>query len=100
MDYKPHGFIHTQYIQQKNPYLPKPNKTIGFKKIKISGVGGGAALGNFVVIFIYFNERNHCVEFWLIVRRLPKISALNPFVKMIEGGGGGGGGGGVVGGQW
>ena len=56
-------------------------------------------LGNFVVIFIYLKEINFgkktlCGN-WLIVRTIPKISALHPFVNMIRGRERGGGGQGI-----
>ena len=52
-----------------------------------------------MVIFIYLKEINFgkktlCGN-WLIVRTIPKISALHPFVNMIRGREGGGGGQGI-----
>ena len=94
-NYKPHPFIHTQHTQQKYRHLPKPNQMDWISYLK--KIGGGPPyserkvvdkrLGNFEVIFIYLKERNFgkktlCGN-WLIVRKITKIYALNPFVNMI-----------------
>ena len=73
-----------------------PTKRIRFYFFeKISGVTAYSErkvvdkrLRNFVVIFIYLKERNFgeitlCGN-WLTVRKIAKISALNPFVNMID----------------
>ena len=69
-----------------------PTKRVGFKK-KISRGSAYSKrkvvdkrLGNYVVIFIYlkelsFGKKKLCGN-WLIVRKIAKISVLNPFVNM------------------
>ena len=72
-----------------------PTKRTGFSFLKKTSGGPAYSerkvvnkkLGSFVVIFIYLKERNfgkkNLCRIWLIARKITKISALNPFVKMI-----------------